>query len=244
MFFSFGTPRQSGIEAENGRKNRATDGRCDDGHWQIGYAPTDPVLRVTRQERRVRSARPGEPGIGKRTLSISLTRQQPDAADPRTAPFPGSKQRARDTGRGQIGFRPPLMVGVSGSGPSCAIAGHRPLTSGKATQRRPEDARDASERAHACRLGEMSGDRIAAKDGEIGPISDWLIERDGREIRCIVRDAARRRPDGRIVSVARPAMLGRGTTRTSGRDRGSPPIRERRPSSDRPPCRKGEGGQK
>jgi uncharacterized protein YrrD len=200
MLISFNDLRQFTIEASDGRKGHTTDLYFDDDSWQIRYAVAESGFLFTKQQSLLKSTLMGEPSIEKQTLSVSLTKEQIDEADSPDAHPPVSEQRAREIRLSQLEYWPPLMIGAPGAVYTPAIAEHQLRTGEKVTDRKLEEELGELEDPHLRSLHEVSGYAIQATDGEIGSISDFLLDPDGWKIRYLVVDTGKWLP-GRQVAI-------------------------------------------
>lgn len=200
MMISYNDLREFEVEATDGRKGRATDLYFDDESWQVRYAVTESGFLFTKQEGLVKATELGEPDTDKRALSVSLTQEQIENADSPNAHPTVSEQRERETRLSQLEFWPPLMVGAPGAVYTPAIAEHQLRTGGKVTERELEQELAELEDPHLRSLHEMLGYAIQATDGDIGSISDFVVDPDGWKIRYIVVDTGNWLP-GRQVAI-------------------------------------------
>jgi len=200
MLFSFNDLRNFSIETRNGRKGRATDLYFDDESWQVRYAVTESGFLFAKQEGLVKSTLLSEPDIDTRTLPIAITKEQLEEADAPDAHRPVSEQRKRELRPGQLDAWPPLMMGARGAVYTPALAERQLRDAGSLAVRSREEAQAATDDPHLRSLDEMSGYAIAATDGEIGSISDFLLDPNGWKIRYIVVDTGNWLP-GRQVAI-------------------------------------------
>jgi hypothetical protein len=199
MLISYNDLRQFAVEATDGRKGHATDLYFDDESWQVRYAVTESGFLFTKQEALVKSAVLGEPDIDSRTLPVSLTKEQLEEADSPDAHPPVSEQREREIRLHQLEFWPPVMIGAPGAVYTPAIAEQQLRTAGKVTEQELEELAE-TEDSHLRSLDEMSGYAIQATDGDIGVISDFLLDPNGWKIRYVVVDTGNWLP-GRQVAI-------------------------------------------
>lgn len=205
MLVSFKDLRQIAIEATDGREGRATDFYFDDESWQVRYAVTESGFLFTRREGLVKATLLGAPDLTTRTMPVAVTKQQLEEAERPGAHPPVSERKARDIRRRQLEFWPPLMVGAPGAAYTPLLA-ERQLVAGDVEAGQDTEAPPvAPEDRHLRSMDEMSGYAIMATDGEIGSISDFLLDPDGWTIRYIVVDTGNWLP-GRQVAI-KPAWV-------------------------------------
>ncbi len=205
MFISFNDLMQFAVEARDGREGRVSDLYFDDESWQVRYAVTESGFLFTRQEGLVKSTLLGEPDLKNGTLPISVTKEQLEEAESPDAHPPVSEQKERDIRRRRFEFWPPLMLGAPGAAYTPVLAERQLLAGGVAVEQDLEEAQGALGDPHLRSMREMTGYAIEAKDGDIGSVSDFLLEPDGWKIRYIVIDTGTWLP-GQQVAIT-PAWV-------------------------------------
>lgn len=200
MLISYNDLRQFAVEARDGRKGHTEDLYFDDQNWRVRYAVTGSGFLFTRQQGLVKSTLLGEPNVKTQTVQVSLTKQQLDEADSPEAHPPVSEQREREMQRRHFEFWPPLMIGAPGAAFTPAIAERQLFAGGTAAERSLEEVPEEPEDPHLRSLNELSGYAISAADGDIGSVSDFLLDPDGWKILYIVVDTGTWLP-GRQVAI-------------------------------------------
>lgn len=200
MLFSFNDLRDFAIEASDGRKGHVIDLYFDDESWQIRYAVAESGFLFTKQESLLNSSVLEEPSMDKRTISVSLTKEQLEEAESPDAHPPVSEQRQRETRLSQMEFWPPIMVVAPGAVYTPTVAESQLRTGGLVSEPQPEADRRQIGDPHLRSLDELSGYAIEAKDGDMGSIADVLLDPDGWKIRYIVVDTGNWLP-GRQVAI-------------------------------------------
>lgn len=200
MLISFNDIRQFAIRASDGRKGHAKDLYFDDVSWQVRYAVAESGFLFAKQEGLLKSTLLGDPDIENRTLPISLTKAQLEEADSPDAHPPVSEQRKREIRLRHMEYWPPLMFGAPGAAYTPAIAENQLRTGDDLPERKLEEDLAELEEPHLRSLDEIRGYAIQATDGDIGSISDFLLDPDGWKIRYVVVDTGKWLP-GRQVAI-------------------------------------------
>jgi len=198
MLVSYNDLVQFSIDARDGQKGRADDFYFDDETWRIRYLVAGSGFLVNRRQGLVKSTLLGTPDLEAQTLPVALTRDELDDADtPDTAP-PVSEQRRQRMRLMQFDRWPSFMLGIPGA----------VYTPHVAEQQLAEQtlAEDLSEPAAQVRgdprlrsMAEVSGYRVGATDGEIGSVSDFLLDPDGWRIRYLAVDTGNWLPGRQVV---------------------------------------------
>lgn len=199
MLVSHNDLKEFSIKATDGRTGHADDFYFDDVTWQVRYLVTRSGFLFTKRQGLVSAKLLGMPDLERRELPVSLTQEQlDDAVDPDAHP-PVSEQRTRDIQRRQFDLWPHVVLGVPGTAYT-PVAAEYQLFGDPATGRDIDQPLEAPGDPHLRSMAEVSGYSMAAKDGEVGSIIDFLVDPEEWQVKYIVADTGNWLP-GRQVAI-------------------------------------------
>lgn len=199
MLMSYKDLSQFTIEAVDERTGSAEDFYFDDSTWRIRYLVSASGFLFTRRESLIKSTVMKTTNLKERTISVGLTKEQiKEAETPETHP-PVSAQREQDMRLRNFEFWPPLMVGAPGAAYSPNLA-ERQLFGGPEVERNLREVPETPKDPHLRSMAELSGYMIEGSDGEIGSVSDFLLDPDGWHVKYLVADTGNWLP-GRQVAI-------------------------------------------
>jgi hypothetical protein len=198
MLLSFNDLRQFAIEARDGRKGHAEDFYFDDESWSVRYLVTEAGFLVTRKQGLVKSTLLGTPDPGRKTVPVSLTQEQLDAAQDPDAHPPVSTQEQNAIRQREFDFWPQLMLGTPGA-PYTPLLAEQQLFGGPDARRDVEHVPGAPKDPHLRSMAELLDYEIVAEDGVIGSVLDFLLDPDGWKIHYIAADTGSWLPGRQIV---------------------------------------------
>lgn len=197
MLLSYTDLRGFSIRAADEETGSVDDIYFDDHSWQVRYLVAHTGFLLTGRENLVGTARLGTPDASRMEVPVDLTAEELKAQDPPEAHAPVSRQRDRTADYGAL-LWPPFLVG-SGVAYTPGLAEEQ-LAAARAAQ---DDAGAAEEERgdpNLRAMSEVTGYAVAARDGEIGSIIDFLIDAEDWCLRHLVVDTGNWLP-GRRVAV-------------------------------------------
>ncbi|MDF0601564.1 PRC-barrel domain-containing protein [Psychromarinibacter sp. C21-152] len=198
MLLSYNDLRSYAIRAVDERTGNVNDVFFDDHTWRVRYLVAHTGFLLTGRESLIGTARLGEPDATRMEVPVDLTEEELKSADRPEADAPVSQQPGRTMADWEAGVWPPFLVGT-GMAYTPGLA-HEQL--GLAVAAKEADAGAEEGRQgdpHLRSMSEVSGYTVAATDGEIGSVSDFLIDPADWRLRHLVIDTGTWLPGRRVV---------------------------------------------
>jgi hypothetical protein len=186
------------IEATDGLLGHAKDFLFDNHSWSVRYLVVDTGDLLVDRKVLLSPQAMREPSWAKETLPVGLTRQQVENSPPLESDMPISRaheQQLAEYYSWQAYWQWPLPM----SSPVAPV----PIAAGAAVAEAEKDQPAGNPNLRSVR--EVIGYRIHATDGEVGHVSDYLVQTDGWVIRYLVLDTRKVLP-GRKVLIS-PAWV-------------------------------------
>ena len=199
MFILYKDIKNFEIEASNGSKGRVRDFYFDDKNWEIRYLVVKSGFLFNTSESLITTGHLRTPDLKENKLTLTLTKEQiEDAANPEEDP-PVSTQHERAVARLQAEAIPPVAIGLPGVAYTPALA-ERELFGEDGEDRIDDDVTHTTSDPHLRSMDEISGYSLAARDDNIGAISDFILNPDTWQVRYVVADTGNWLP-GRQVAI-------------------------------------------
>ncbi len=186
------------IEATDGPLGHAKDFLFDNHSWSVRYLVVDTGEWLSGRRVLLSPQSMHEPSWARETLPVGLTREQVEKSPPLESDMPISRaheQRLADYYSWQAYWQWPLPLGS----PVADV----PVGTTTAVAEPPGDRPAGNPNLRS--VQEAIGYRIHALDGEVGHVSDFLVQTDGWVIRYLVVDTRKLLP-GRKVLIS-PAWV-------------------------------------
>lgn len=203
MFWNLETLRDYGLHATDGHIGQISDIYFDDRDWVVRYVVVDTGTWLPGRKVLIPPRELGEPETGRRDLPIGITRQQVKDSPDIDTDRPVSRQEEERL-HAYYGWAPywggPMAAGWGGipAGglvvPPPGYAPVPPTEPGADGRPREEERGDPHLRSGR----EIEGYHIAAEDGSIGHVEDYLIDH-GWHMRYLVIDTRNWLPGRRVV---------------------------------------------
>ncbi|HSK41445.1 MAG TPA: PRC-barrel domain-containing protein [Arenibaculum sp.] len=205
MFWNFETLRDYGLHATDGHIGQISDIYFDDRDWTVRYVVVDTGTWLPGRKVLIPPGELGEPEPGRRDLPIGITRQQVKDSPDISTDRPVSRQEEESL-HAYYGWAPywggPMVAGWGGipaGAPMVPPPGSAPVPpTGPGADARPQEETHGDPHLRSGR--EIEGYHIAAEDGSIGHVEDYLIDH-AWHVRYLIIDTRNWLP-GRKVVVA------------------------------------------
>lgn len=185
MPWSMQTMRGYSVRATDGRLGSVADFLFDDAHWTVRYLVVDTGWLFGRRVLIATSAL-GHPDEAMQEFPVDLTQEQVKSSPDVDADRPVSRQAETDI-HAHYDWVPYWAPGMGGLGVLPTAGVEPPVGSAPAVGReRPVQA--AAGDPHLRSEREVRGYDIAATDGEIGHVDDFVVDDVGWTIRYMVAD--------------------------------------------------------
>lgn len=200
MLVSYLDLRQFAIGSKDGIGGFASDFYFDDLTWRIRYLVTEAGFLFAKHQGLVNARHLGTPDVQRRELPVALTREQLDEAESPEDHPTVSAQKAREIRRHHFDHWPPVVLGIPGAIYTPDIA-ERQLF-GDPVSDPADDKQDKTKNdPHLRSMAEVSGYAIAAKDGDIGSVIDFLVDPSDWHIEYLVVDTGHWLPGRQVAMV-------------------------------------------
>lgn len=170
----------------------------DDVHWTVRYLVADTRKWLPGRRVLISPLALGKPDWGTRELAVHLTPQQIEQSPPISADEPVSRQREQELVK-YYGW--PMYWGI-GAG----VVGGVPATARAVAKAEDEaglaEGREERGDPHLRSVREVTNYAIAATDGEIGHVEDFIVDDQAWVMRYLVVDTRNWVPGSRKVLVA------------------------------------------
>lgn len=196
MLLSYTDLRGFSIRAADEETGSVDDIYFDDHSWQVRYLVAHTGFLLTGRENLVGSARLGMPDVTRMEVPVDLTAEELKAQDPPEADAPVSRQRSRTSGL-ESALWPPFLVGP-GIAYTPALAQEQ-LNAARPARDDTEASEDEAGDPNLRAMSEVSGYAVAARDGEIGSIVDFLIDPGDWRLLHLVVDTGNWLPGRRVA---------------------------------------------
>lgn len=216
MLHSYDDLRSHALRAADDRTGGVDDIYFDDDSWQVRYLVAHTGFALFGRHSLIGADLLGQPDSEAREIPVRLTREEIEAAEPPGADAPVSERMSRAAAARDIGTWPPFLIGM-GVPYTPALAQEQlglaravqpPGTEGAAGAGHAAEAEIAAGDPHLRSMAEVLGYRIDATDGEIGSVSDFLIDTEGWHVEHVVVDTGTWLPGRRVaIAVSRIASV-------------------------------------
>lgn len=194
---SFTNLRGFRIRASDEPEGSVDDFYFDDESWTVRYLVAGLGFWIFGRQGLIAVDLVGKPDLHTREVPVSLTAEEIKDSPRAEADAPVSEQQDRIARRGYSVW-PPYLLGPAGAGYTPMLAEQQVR---EAMRREVEGAAERLERGdpHLRSMNEVIGYDIAATDGEIGSVSDFLVNPLDWRVRYYVIDTGRWLPGRRVV---------------------------------------------
>ncbi|EPX78511.1 PRC-barrel domain-containing protein [Salipiger mucosus] len=199
MLMSFHDLRSYGIHATDRQTGSINDFYFDDHDWRVRYLVAHTGFLLTGRETLVGAARLGTPDAERMELPINLSADELRTAEPAEAHPPANAQRHAAQVLPDTGFWAPYLVGTE-------LFYTPTRAQEQLVQARDESGAASAEDSEDMNLRSMidvTGYTIAAKDGEIGSVCDFLIDPEDWKLQHVVVDTGHWLPGRRVAITTR-----------------------------------------
>ncbi len=197
MFVPFTKIKGLRIRATDGQEGSVDDLYVDDRAWRVRYLVADVGVWLLGHQGLLGVDRLGPPDLATGTVPVTMTAAEVAEA-PSVESDPPVSEQERFATDALADPWPPFLLGTAGAGYTPILAEQQVR---KLVRRDPGAA--AAEPTpgdpHLRSLDEVRGYGVAARDGEIGEIGDFLIAGEGWWVRHLVIDTGGWLPGRRVV---------------------------------------------
>lgn len=186
------------LHAEDGEIGRCKDFLFDDEHWTIRYMVADTGKWLPGRKVLVSPISLGEPDWQARLLPVRLTKKQIEDSPDLDEDAPVSRQY--EINWNQYYAWPSYWAGPGiwgpGAYPTTLYAQEREEAGGGEAEEQPEET-------HVRSVNEVTGYHVAALDGEIGHIDDFIVDEALWVLRFAVIDTRNLLPGKKVLLATR-----------------------------------------
>ena len=197
MLNSFEDLRGYALRAADGRTGEVDDIYFNDRDWQVRYLVAAMGFPLFGRQSLVGAEKLERPETDRRAMPVTLTEEEILAAPTPEAAPPVSKQPEAEAQRQALRW-PSFALGAAGAGYTPLLAEqHIRKLMGEAGAAKEADRQTGDPNLRS--MNALHGYTIAARDGTVGTVSDFLIDPDDWTIRYLVDDTGTLLPGKQVV---------------------------------------------
>ncbi|MGR3365259.1 MAG: PRC-barrel domain-containing protein [Maritimibacter harenae] len=196
MLISYDDLRHYAIRAADERTGRVQDIYFDDHAWKVRYLVAHTGFLLVGRESLVGAEKLGKPDTERAELPVDLTAEELKSAETPETAAPVSeqeKQRAIETG-----IWPQFIVGP-GVAFTPVLAQEQLADVWAAGDNEPKTPEPRPGDPNLRSMHEVTGYKVSATDGEIGSVSDFLVDPEDWAVKHLVIDTGSWLPGKRVV---------------------------------------------